>query len=194
MLTGRLPDTADYRQLAAEGGRLAGSLELARMSRLVPMLSSDDGALAAEVEIRHRKRGRYLIVARASGSVRVGCSRCLDPVDVALDVRVRLWIVSSEADLLALEVDDDGLVVEGGRIVLADIFEDELILSLPMSAVHDDACSPADVVVVPEASVDEVVASGSTEVDVPTTHRPFAGLATLLDPVRGAGDSPDSKK
>ena len=113
---------------------------------------------------------------RANGSVSAGveleCQRCLEPVDVTLNCQVRLAFLSSDwrlgpQDYDVYELDDDG------SVVLSDLIEDELILSLPIMATHDDErCRP----------VSNALAA---EDEAPAAKHPFAALAALKKSTRG---------
>jgi len=77
------------------------------------------------------------------------CQRCLDTVDVHLTTTFRLYIAEDEEDAVRIgqkmaEHHDnlDLVVCDDGKLELMTVVEDELIMSLPIVAAHDDlACS-----------------------------------------------------
>ena len=129
-----------------------------------------EAADVAEIEVSLRfaldDRGR----PRATGSCRyvatVCCCRCLreEPVEVAS--RIDLRIVASEAELEAMMPELDAIVGDG-PMPIAELIEDDLLMSLPETACESrETCPHA-----PSGSV----ASPNGE----DTHRPFAALAAL---------------
>ena len=86
------------------------------------------------------------MVGHLGASLAMTCQRCLEPVTVAIDAAVRLVFVAAEADGEHLGADVDAVALEEGeQIHLVDLFEDELLLQLPLVAKHPDRrdCGPA---------------------------------------------------
>ncbi len=74
------------------------------------------------------------------------CSRCLGPIRIGpLAIRRRFRLAASErqADLEDRESESVEVIATGPRLSLADLVEDESILSLPMAPAHPDCESPA---------------------------------------------------
>ncbi|KEA61900.1 hypothetical protein ADIMK_4047 [Marinobacterium lacunae] len=76
----------------------------------------------------------------ASGSVMLTCQRCLEPVSVDVEAEVNLAMVLNEEQAKNLPRYYDPLIVEAEDVELLSLIEDELILSLPLVAYHED-CS-----------------------------------------------------
>lgn len=68
------------------------------------------------------------------------CQRCLEPVEVAVEADFNLGVAASEEAAKQLPRSYDPLIIEGEEIELLSVVEEELILSLPFDAYHDD-CS-----------------------------------------------------
>jgi uncharacterized protein len=75
--------------------------------------------------------------------VRLQCQRCLQPVDVPLEVDRAFRFVRGEDAAAALdaEADDDVLELTRG-FDLRDLVEDELLLALPLVPRHRDCTVP----------------------------------------------------
>lgn len=104
----------------------------------------------------------------ASAEVGLVCQRCLAPVTVPLVLTREFRFVATEAQ--ADREDDEAtedLLVRSRQFDLAALIEDELILALPLVALHPDCQPPA----MPGAPV-------ATEPVV----NPFAALASLRRP------------
>ena len=148
--------------------KLEGTIPLERFTRLTQSLKNDKGNVQVELGFRKGRKHRTGIVGKAKVSVGLECQACMDLLVFPLEVEVRLTLVNSEAMLLELPQEEDGLVVEEKLVHLVDLFEDELIIGLPMVARHTDGeCGDRyreveDLTPLPEA--DE------------GTYKPFAGL------------------
>lgn len=96
------------------------------------------------------------------GAVSMPCQRCLDPMQCDIDFfrEIALWQLPSQID------ESDGILLEevmqGDKLPLMQIIEDEILLELPHSPKHDD-CDMA-------VQFDE---------DTASAQNPFAMLADL---------------
>ncbi|HJP51866.1 MAG: YceD family protein [Pseudomonadales bacterium] len=170
MSTGPFPEQVDHRKLAVENSKLEGSMPLATFGRLVEGLESDAADVRISLEFRKARKQKVKIVGTCEADVLMVCQNCLSSLEFHLRAEIRQWIVESEVALTKLPEDEDGIVCLDEKIRLVDIVEDELILSLPMVARHDEgACE-----LVAHHQNDDSPAE-------PATHKPFAGLAELKD-------------
>ena len=165
MLTGSLPEQVDHRKLAAEKVRLEGSIPVAAFERLCGLLEDTRGEVEVRLQFRKGKKHRVFVAGTCSGEVTLLCQACLEPVSVKVEAPVSTLLVESVGALMALPQEEDGLVSEGKYVALADLVEDDLILSLPMVPRHD------------EGQCGLVKPTGEPPRD--ETYRPFAGLAGL---------------
>ena len=168
MFTGPLPAQLDHRKLALGSRKLEGAVPVSIFDRLGDALESETSVVQLKLEFRKAKKQKTLIIGQAEATVRMMCQKCLEEMDVELRVSFRHFVVADEAGLLELPDDAEGIICQTEKISLVNIFEDELILHLPMVARHDDnKCELAF-----EHSNDESnIQSG--------THKPFAVLAEL---------------
>ncbi len=122
-----------------------------------------------------------------SGEVALECQRCLEPMVWSFQEQVFLRIARDEESLIGTAQQEDYVLTDAeGYLNLLDVLEDELLLSLPLVAMHADRALCGKVV---EDFVEDVVedcvekpagpavlpAERSTE-----KVRPFAQLAQLL--------------
>jgi uncharacterized metal-binding protein YceD (DUF177 family) len=144
--------------------------------------------LLASLEFRRGRRRRTLVVGKANVEVRLVCQSCLDSLVHLLDIEIRLNLVNSYPELLELELDEDGLVVESNLVELVDFYEDELIVNLPMVPRHvkgecQDTFNHLDRNVnVGLNEIDEIFDGDRHSGDAGGQKvRPFAGLAELQE-------------
>ncbi len=116
-------DVADFPRLAHEftqGGlfcRVAGE-------------ASDSGALSLRVEIR--------------GEVTLTCQRCLGELPYTVDIGHTLHFARDEGELERLdEMADCEAILLPAKLDLVALVEDEVLLSLPMAAMHAEGECPA---------------------------------------------------
>jgi len=173
-MTGRgLPAFIDPIRLAAAARELTGRIPLAAMHRLGEAVLALDGD--AFLTLRFDRHDSCLGQVRGTIEARVQmrCQRCLQPAELELRIPVALGIVRSEAEAERLPGDLDPLLLDDDRCRLSDLVEDELLLALPVVAMHvKDApeCLPGKTEFKSEGSID----SGKSDV-----KRPFDVLASL---------------
>ena len=70
------------------------------------------------------------------------CQRCLEPVDIDVDATVDLALVH-EDDTATQDSEEDYLELNDEGVELTALVEDELILALPIIAVHSEGACEA---------------------------------------------------
>ncbi len=105
-------------------------------------LQNTDGEVGVELEFGVDEQGRPVILGSVSARVEVLCQRCLMAMVLPLDLDVRLFLSVSESGEADAPEGFDTLVVGDASMRLVDIVEDELILGLPLAAMHSpDVCA-----------------------------------------------------
>ncbi len=170
----RLPESVDPWRSADLQKCFTGQLELSLFPRLASSLTGSEGTVCYSLAFRRVTRRRIAISGTLNTQLSVECQRCMGPMDYPLDVSFELVVTAGpeEAKLLPDEVDSLVVFEEEGVSPLA-ILEDELILALPLVAMHRlEACNTG-----PEAMAvgDEIV----IEDEDTKEESPFAVLAQL---------------
>ena len=138
----RLPEFIEPLRWAGLGRSVKGRLPLARLRRLAESLQSTGGEVLVELEFGIDEQGRPSILGTVSARVEVLCQRCLSAMVLPLDLDVRLYLTASESEVADASEGFDTLMVGDEPMRLADIVEDELILGLPLVAMHSpDVCA-----------------------------------------------------
>lgn len=116
-----------------------------------------------------RARGLPVAELTVRGVATLACQRCMQPMSVPVDTVVRVALVASEDDVARVPADLEPVLAPGGRISIGELVAEELLLALPIVALHDEgeSCAAAPAAV-------GTVATGQE------THKPFARLADLL--------------
>jgi uncharacterized protein len=172
----------DTHEFTRRGDSIDGDEPVSGLSRLVTLLADPSGAIA------WRLAGRSVLGADGSrtpyldldfsGTVRMHCVRCLEPVTVTLEERRGYRLVATEEQAEREDPDEDelDLLVSSRRFDLGALIEDEAIMALPAAPAHDDCQAPERAT----GSVRPVVAS-------PTRPNPFAALGALRGAAAGPG-------
>jgi uncharacterized protein len=154
----------DVGALADEQADLELAIPLAEFSRVRARLGALEGAISGHVHFG--RDGEFAVAAlEVSGSVPLVCQRCLKLMPWKIDGRALVALIAADSQADRLPEHLEPMLAIGGKISLRDLFEEELLLALPIVALHSDArdCEPA-------ARADEDSA----------VQRPFERLGELL--------------
>lgn len=158
-------------RLARQGQILSGKLELAKMKRLAEALSENEGEVGVELHFGVDEQGTCYARGHLNTRVKMICQRCMQPVTLPIDSEVALGFVSSDDQARNLGPEYEPCMVGNDPLALAELVEDELILALPIVALHEESsCAP-----ILEQLQHEAEASDQTQ-DKPN---PFAVLSEL---------------
>ncbi|HSS65352.1 MAG TPA: YceD family protein [Gammaproteobacteria bacterium] len=130
-------------RMAREGAFRRGEIALSRLPRLTPLLCDDRGAARFELHFHLDSQSRPLLTGRVQATLDLLCQRCLETMTLELDLELRLGIVRSDEEAVALSEDYEPLTLKTDTVSLAELVEDELILGLPAAPLHPAGlCSP----------------------------------------------------
>ena len=134
------------------------------------MLASDGGEVEFELEFGRDELGTAYLDVRAKAPLTVICQRSLEPFVLEVTVDNRLGLIRSEREESGLSPGCEPLLVEeDGKLLPADVIEDELLLALPLVPINPDSRLP-----------DEVTSPGpEDDSDQGRTDNPFAVLREL---------------
>lgn len=135
----KLPVSFDPVRFAKWGRHLEGRIPLTKMTRLAELATElhDDIWLSLDCsmgEDRVRALRGYI-----KAKVPMQCQRCMEEVEIMVDSHFSLGVVDSEAFAEKLPDEYEPLLIdEDEKIFLQDLIEDELLLALPIIAMHPD--------------------------------------------------------
>lgn len=166
-MSDQLPDTIKPQSLIDTGGHLSGYTVLADMERLSAMLASNDGVVETRLDFGKDHQGIRFIKGRLKAELLLTCQRCLETVPYPVDLALSLALVGSEDQAAGLPEQYDPLVLDSQSLSLTTLIEDELILALPIVAMH------------PESECTNRVPTDEDDGHVADKPNPFAALAQL---------------
>lgn len=170
------PQRLDVAAFVRAAGQLSGRLPLGELARLAEEAQGEVSELAVSWQVRggQRQAGdgglRPSLHLQAELSLPLRCQRCLEPVQVALEVDRHLLFARDEASAEALdEVSEDDVLALSPELDLLALIEDELLMALPLVPRHDSCPQPV------QLSAQDADFEAA-EADKP---KPFAALAEL---------------
>ncbi|MGD9983317.1 MAG: YceD family protein [Porticoccaceae bacterium] len=159
-----LPRSVAVRKLAAQSQSLCGVIDGAGLPRLSEAVSAISGPVTVELRFDPGTAGFPEVAGRVSAQVAMVCQRCLDTLTVALEVPIAVGVVQDIAAEQRLPRRLDPWIVTDEEGDLFDLAEEELLLALPIVALHED---------------ESCHASPAVTGDAGDTRNPFRVLAEL---------------
>lgn len=135
----RLPDFIDPILFAERRRELSGTIKLNEFSRLSEVLLDDSGDV--RFELSFSKEGRLATIkGRITASLMLRCQSCLQAISWPVEALVNLAVVTSleQADRIAAEYEP--LLMDGEKVSLLRLVEDEILLVLPDFPRHEHQC------------------------------------------------------
>lgn len=136
-----LPEQLDFVQAARKASEINGYWPISRLERIAGLVLDDQGNIEAELKFDMQGKLRTvsgLVTARLS----VTCQRCMQPMALDLDSHFKLALVSDESRAGLLPEEFEPLMLdEDNRVNIPALLEDELLLAMPLVALHDTDCS-----------------------------------------------------
>lgn len=142
-MSDRLPVQVEPLRLARQGAKLRGLLPLAHMQRLAEYLCGAAGDAEVALDFGLGEGGVGFLRGQARATLAMTCQRCLEPMDLEVEASFMFGLVESEGEAERVSEEYEPLTVGETPLRLAELVEDELILALPIVALHDQLICPA---------------------------------------------------
>ncbi|RTZ66221.1 MAG: hypothetical protein DSZ29_03340 [Aquificaceae bacterium] len=138
----RLPIEIDPFRLIEQRILLEGEMPVKQFPRLKEILSANTGVLKVDLAFdRTNITNLPIVTGHIKGELSLVCQRCLQPILHRVDSELNIVFTTSDKEAERLQSEYDTWAVEDDRIFLQDFIEDEVLLGVPHSALHDD-CEP----------------------------------------------------
>lgn len=135
-----LPETVDFVRQVELNRTMEGIYPISKLTRLGEVLLSKEGNVSAKLEFTHSV-GIASLRGRVSAKLLLECQRCLNPLEIEVSGNFKFALVNSEDEFEFIPEEFEPYLLEGEEQSLIELIEDELLLSLPMVAIHEDDCS-----------------------------------------------------
>jgi uncharacterized protein len=160
----------DVSVLSDEGAVVPVEIPVRDLPRLLPELAADTGVARGEVRFG-REHGVPAADVALEATVTLICQRCMKPMSQSVVTQSRVCLPPDEQAAARLPVELEVMLAPDGRLAMADLVGEDLLLALPLSPRHEDEseCDP---------SVTTSIEDEAKVFEEP--RRPFAGLAELM--------------
>jgi uncharacterized protein len=137
-MSDKFPDHIDPLISAERRSVFSGRLEIVTLERLSDSVVDQSGAVEIRIEFSKEEK-RVVVSGQVKGELQLECQSCLQTLNWPLDIEFKLAVVSSlqEVDKLS---DYEPLLLDGDKISLSTLIEDEILLALPDYPRHADSC------------------------------------------------------
>ncbi|AEF99518.1 YceD family protein [Methylomonas methanica] len=140
-MSDKLPNLIDPLLFAERRSILAGALKIGALERLTGMVADADSDIT--VEVLFAKQGKRAVISGKIQTVlMLECQSCLQALAWPLELAFKLAVVSSLQEADKLEIDCEPLLLDGEKISLNDLIEDEILLAIPDYPKHGYDCIP----------------------------------------------------
>lgn len=177
-MSDRLPPFLDLWTLSQNHVCMDGVVALDEMPRLGELIDKVDGMADFALEFGRTDRGQITLHGVVKATLSRVCQRCLEVAELPVRAEFALQVVESDLDRV-----EDGLdpllLPAGKRLRSIDLLEDELLLAMPLIAMHDDPQCNRGAAQVPSRG-NEATTDGQARTN------PFATLAGLRDELSGS--------
>jgi uncharacterized protein len=164
----KLPERVDFLKQVERNACFEGVWPVSRFERLGEIISDNSGEVIAWLRFGIRA-GTPCLDGSIEAELELRCERCLDPVKQHIESNFRFGLITSEDEAELLPKEFEPLLVTESEQSLVELIEDELLLSLPIVAKHDEECSE----ILQQHKKDD-----NAQHD---TYRPFAALKDLMN-------------
>ena len=164
----KLPENVDFLKQVERNACFEGTWPVSRFERLTDIIHDSSGEVAARLRFGI-SAGTPCLDGAIEAELKLRCERCLEPVTHRIESDFRFGLITSEDEAAFLPKEYEPLLVTESEQSLIELVEDELLLSLPIVAKHDEECSEI---------LQKHKAKSDTQHD---TYRPFAALKDLMN-------------
>lgn len=137
MIRGTLPLYVEPFRLCDADARLSGGLVAAQLERISEFGVGTADDVIVELRFSRDAEGRNRISGNVKTVIHTTCERCLEPLDVPVDVDLALVVVARGGKVPETSEEVNIVEVEDERLSLAPLVEEEVLLALPQFPVHE---------------------------------------------------------
>ena len=166
----QLPQQVTVRKLVESGAKLSGFVTDMRLPRVVEAVQRISAKIEADLYFGMDESNKMIIVVEIHGAIDLICQRCLEPVTVPLKIATTLTVVAHDEEARSCIRSHEPIVLDEGLLNVDEMLEEEILLSLPVVALHPKE-SADETSLVEHEGIERRAARG--------LDNPFAVLKTL---------------
>jgi uncharacterized protein len=131
-----IPIKVDPFRFADNAIRLHGVLQVKDMQRLCGSLHSTEGEVEVNVRFGVDEQGMRYMRGQYTTQLVLQCQRCMEPYAHEMTGEIMSGFVHTEEEADQLPEGYDPQVIKDGILSISEVFEDELIIGLPVVPMH----------------------------------------------------------
>ena len=135
-MQGKLKQRHQVHKEVSRRGYFEGRIDIADLRRLIELLASSEGQIGVRFEFIMSDYSIPMVTGQIITALQVECQRCLLPMPVDLELEFSLLIDAT--DEMVRESSLDTLLSDEGFVDIFEAVEDEIILALPLVAMHEN--------------------------------------------------------
>jgi len=135
-MQGKLKQRYQIHKEVSRSSYFQGQIDVESLSRLGELLASTEATIDVQFEFQNSDYDAAMISSEVQTELEMECQRCLQALSVPLQHEFKLLV--DAADDIVQESSLDTVYSEDGLVDIFEVVEDELILALPLVAMHDN--------------------------------------------------------
>ncbi len=139
-MQGKLKQRYQFHKEVSRRGYFEGKIKPMELPRLCELLASNEGEITVRFEFMISDYETPMVSGELRSSLQIECQRCLQAMP--RDLQLNFSLLIDAADDIVRESSLDTVYSEAGYIDIFEVIEDEIILALPLVAMHEnDSCN-----------------------------------------------------
>jgi len=132
-------------EFARKSHAIHDTIAASQLMRIKDWLASNAGSLNWSLVGEISASGEPRLHFELNGILQVACQRCLEPIQLNLDLKSEFILVKDESEIPVVdeEVDDKDYLVADEAFDVMQLIEDEVLLAMPYAPMHDIKDCPA---------------------------------------------------
>lgn len=127
----------DLHKLVRQQQTLEGELDAEQLLRLNELILEVKSPIRYMCQGLQDDYGKPIICAKISTELLVSCQRCAKPLALSIEVSPTFELVYHDEQAKQVQREHEAVVTHGLPVNMMALFEDELILAIPMAPKHD---------------------------------------------------------
>lgn len=162
-----IPHLVEPYKLVELNQQLTGVLDLGKLTRITEFFGSQSNKLDYSLVCEKDEAGTLFLHLSIETAISLTCQRCMQLFEYPVVRETTMQVAETEEAARELPEDIEPILLDENRLDLVELLEDELMLAIPIVAMHEaeDCATKVEV---------------AKEVKKQDTHKPFVGLNELL--------------
>jgi len=136
-MQGKLKQRYQIHKEVSRSSYFQGQIDVEALPRLGELLASKAATIGVQFEFKHSDYDTPMVGGEMQADLEMECQRCLQAMPISLQVEFKLLV--DAPDDIVRESSLDTVYSEDGFIDIFEVVEDELILALPLVALHESS-------------------------------------------------------